>query len=77
MQVTVKPVSYLKKYLPAGEKVLVKELSAPISVAELLGQCGFPDELQPLITVNGRHKKLDYLVADGDEILIAPPAAGG
>ncbi|BCV23567.1 MAG TPA: MoaD/ThiS family protein [Firmicutes bacterium] len=77
MQVRVKPVSYLKKYLPEGEKVMVKELTAPVTVAELLALCGFPEELQPLVTVNGRRKKLDYRVADGDEILIAPPAAGG
>lgn len=56
---------------------MVKELTAPVTVAELLALCGFPEELQPLVTVNGRRKKLDYRVADGDEILIAPPAAGG
>lgn len=77
MQVKVKPVSYLKKYLPEGENVITRELSAPVSVAELLRLCGFPDDLQPIVTVNGRRKKPDYVVADGDEILIAPPAAGG
>lgn len=77
MQVKVKPVSYFKKYLPEGESVITKELSSPVSVAELLRLCGFPANIQPLITVNGRRKKPDYVVADGDEILIAPPAAGG
>lgn len=33
--------------------------------------------LEPLVAVNRRHVKLDAALADGDEVALLPPLAGG
>ena len=43
--------------------------------AELPGAAAIPE--RPLAAVNLQHSKLDARVADGDEVALLPPIAGG
>ncbi len=42
---------------------------------EIPGAGGIPE--RPLVAVNLRHVQLDARVADGDEVALLPPLAGG
>ena len=58
-------------------------LELPASVADVVrrareeipGAAGIPE--RPLVAVNMRHVQLDARVADGDEVALLPPLAGG
>jgi molybdopterin converting factor small subunit len=58
-------------------------LELPASVADVVrrareeipGAGGIPE--RPLVAVNMRHVQLDARVADGDEVALLPPLAGG
>jgi molybdopterin converting factor small subunit len=63
------------------ERELALELPATVADVvrrardEIPGACGIPE--RPLVAVNLRHVQLDARVADGDEVALLPPLAGG
>jgi molybdopterin converting factor small subunit len=67
----------------AGRPSVDLTLGAPATVADVLGQLrrelpaasALPD--RPLVAVNLVHARLDSSVADGDELALLPPLAGG
>lgn len=77
----------LKFFARYAELVGVDErelaLELPASVADVVrrareeipGADGIPE--RPLVAVNMRHVQLDARVADGDEVALLPPLAGG
>lgn len=77
MQVTVKPLGYLKKFLPPGEKAFVVQLEQPLPLQEIFARCGIDSELAAMVMVNGKREKLSYQVKDGDEIMVSTHMAGG
>ncbi|MBL8978922.1 MAG: MoaD/ThiS family protein [Gemmatimonadetes bacterium] len=67
----------------AGREVIDLPLPAPATVAEVLRQLklavpgagALPE--RPLVAVNQVHARLESPVADGDELALLPPLAGG
>lgn len=67
----------------AGQEVVMATLPAPARVSDLLvwaratlpGGGSLPE--RPLVAVNHRHVRADYLLSDGDEVALLPPMAGG
>lgn len=67
----------------AGRESVNLTLRAPATVADVLsdlrrvlpGAAALPD--RPLVAVNLVHARLDTTVADGDELALLPPLAGG
>ena len=65
-----------------GQAAVALTLPAPASVAAVVGELrvrpgGERLPERPLCAVNLNHARLDTLLADGDEIAILPPLAGG
>jgi len=66
-----------------GKDEIQLSLSLPATVAEVVRQArleipgagAIPE--RPLAAVNLRHVQLDAQVADGDEVALLPPLAGG
>ena len=65
----------------ADERELSLDLPATVADVvrrardEIPGAGGIPE--RPLVAVNLRHVQLDARVADGDEVALLPPLAGG
>lgn len=62
--------SELSLVLPATVADVVRRARTDVPGAETLPE-------RPLVAVNLRHVQLDAQVADGDEIALLPPLAGG
>jgi molybdopterin synthase catalytic subunit len=66
-----------------GQEEVEAVLPSPARVHDLLswvravlpGGTGLPE--RPLVAVNQRHVRLDAPLADGDEVALLPPMAGG
>jgi molybdopterin converting factor small subunit len=66
-----------------GQDEVDAVLPAPARVEDLLvwaravlpGGARLPE--RPLVAVNRRHVRLDTMLADGDEVALLPPMAGG
>lgn len=80
-QVRLKFFASYAELVGADERAL--SLTLPATVAEVVrrardeipGAAGLPE--RPLVAVNLRHVQLDARVADGDEVALLPPLAGG
>ncbi|MBI1963553.1 MAG: MoaD/ThiS family protein [Candidatus Rokubacteria bacterium] len=66
-------------WLPPGGRDGRAALDVPAgaTVADVLGALGIPVDLARVILVNGHDAAADQPLADGDEIAIFPPLAGG
>jgi len=66
-----------------GREEVMATLKAPARVEDLLAwaRLALPggDRLpeRPLVAINRRHVRLDAELADGDEVALLPPMAGG
>lgn len=80
-QVRLKFFARYAELVGADEREL--SLALPATVEEVVrhvrdeipGAGGIPE--RPLVAVNLRHVQLDARVADGDEVALLPPLAGG
>jgi sulfur-carrier protein len=82
MNVQVKLYASLRRYRPASAagptyRAFVYEAPAGSTVASLAAALGIPDGLINAAAVNGEAAGVDTTLAEGDEIGLFPPAAGG
>jgi molybdopterin converting factor small subunit len=79
MRVDVKLFGLLRGYrpdLPRGG-ILALDLDADTTVGELLKRLGIPDGAPVVAMVNGMVRGLGHTLADGDQMYLFPPVAGG
>ena len=80
MQITVKPMAVLRSKLPPGSQggAAQMELEQGATVSSALERLGLSTGHVHLVLVNGtmEHDRSRAL-ADGDEVVIFPPVAGG
>ena len=78
MRIKVKVFATLRKYAAdesSGEQEL--ELAEGAMVGEALAKLKIPEREVAFVFVNSTHRKLDEPLADGDELGVFPPIAGG
>ncbi|MHB8764862.1 MAG: MoaD/ThiS family protein [Deferrisomatales bacterium] len=77
MRVRVRLFSVLRRYAPGGEETAAVELPAGARVADALAALAIPPEIERVVLVNGQHAPDEAALADGDEVTLFPPVAGG
>jgi len=80
MQIEVRLLTGLKRYLPAPEAtgtVRSLEIAEPATVKDVLEKLGIPLHMPKVIMINDRQGTLDSEVALGDRISVFPPVGGG
>jgi molybdopterin converting factor small subunit len=77
MTIRVHLLGYLAKYSPTGQEKFTLDLSPGATVGALLKGIGFPAETEKMILVNGRQANPAASLAEGDEVFVFSPAAGG
>jgi molybdopterin converting factor small subunit len=80
MKITVKLMATLRSRLPPGSQggKAVLELDSGDTVASVLQRLGIPRDHVHLAMVNGEMElNHDRALADGDELVMLPPVAGG
>jgi len=53
------------------------ELGSDATVSQLLARLKFPVDIEKMVLVNGRQANPSTPLAEGDEVFIFAPAAGG
>jgi len=77
MMVNVQLLGYLAKYSPTGKEIFTQELDPEATIGRLLEKIHFPPEMGKMVLVNGHQSNEATRLADGDEVFIFSPAAGG
>jgi molybdopterin converting factor small subunit len=80
MQVRIKLMASLRSKLPPGSTggTAHLDLASGTSIAAVLEQLGIPSAHIHLVTVNGTMETdRNRALADGDEVVVFPPVAGG
>ncbi len=78
MEVDVQLLGFLARFSPDGKEKFRLELEeAEATVEGLLQKIGFPANLQKMVAVNGNQAQPSTRLADGDDVFIFSPAAGG
>jgi molybdopterin converting factor small subunit len=77
MKVYVHLLGYLAQYSPTRGEEFTMDLAGEAVVAELLEALKFPAALERMILVNGAQAQISTRLADGDEVFVFAPAAGG
>lgn len=77
MKVNVQLLGYLAKYSPTEKEIFTQELDPDATIGRLLEKIGFPPDLEKMVLVNGARSNEATRLADGDEVFIFAPAAGG
>lgn len=79
MDITVKLLATVRRYQPQlalGES-LTLPISAGTTVSQVLRRLGIPTGAAVFAMVNGTVRKPDYVLSEGDTLLVFPPVAGG
>lgn len=79
MGITVKLLATVRRYQPQlalGES-LTLPISAGTTVSQVLRRLGIPTGAAVFAMVNGTVRKPDYVLSEGDTLLVFPPVAGG
>jgi molybdopterin converting factor small subunit len=69
--------AYLAKYSPTGEEKFDLDLGPGMTIGQMLEKLRIPGDFEKRVLVNGRHEDLSARLAEGDDVFIFPPAAGG
>jgi molybdopterin synthase sulfur carrier subunit len=79
IRVKVKLFATLRKHLPpdATEGTVVVEVREGATVTEVMERLGIPAEHTKMIVSGDRHLEPGSLVADGQQVDLYPPLAGG
>ena len=78
MKIRVKVFATLRKYAAdesSGEQEV--ELAEGATVGEALVKLKIPESEVAFVFVNSKRQELDELLAEGDELGVFPPIAGG
>jgi sulfur carrier protein ThiS len=74
MEIEVQCFATLAGHTPPGRRM---ELSAGVTLGELLPMLGLAEEDVKIVFVNGKHVALDAEVSAGDRVGIFPAVGGG
>jgi len=77
MTVNVQLLGYLAKYSPTGKETFKLELGPQATIGQLLEKIEFPPDVEKMVLVNGRQANHSIPLAEGDDVFIFAPAAGG
>lgn len=77
MQVTVRLEGHLREFFPALMQPLTVSLEAPVTVAEIIAAVGMDPSLPSSVLCNKLRVERDHVPADGDELILLSPLAGG
>jgi len=77
MMIDIHLLGYLAKFSPTKQEKFKLELPEETTVSQVLKEIEFPVDLEKVVLVNGRHADGSTRLADGDEIFVFVPAAGG
>ena len=78
MKIQVKLFAILRKHSPAGSPAKQDlELADGSTIRQALEQLGVPEPEVAFVFVDSKQQKLDHPLADGDELGVFPPMAGG
>ena len=77
MSVRVQLFAYLSKFSPTGKEKFQVELDPEASVGWLIAKLKIPSDFEKMILVNGRQANPSRRLAEGDDVFIFPPSAGG
>ena len=76
MKIKVKVYATLRKYI--GDKSSTElEVDEGTTVGQVLAELKIPEDQVAFVFVNSVHKELDYALAQGDDLGVFPPIAGG
>ncbi len=77
MMIDVQLFGYLVKYSPVEKENFQLELDPDATVSQLGDTLKIPAEVEKMVLVNGHQANPSTRLADGDEVFIFAPAAGG
>ena len=77
MNINIYLLGYLAKFSPTKREKFNLELPEGATVGQVLKKIEFPADLERVLLVNGRRADGSAQLADGDEIFVFMPAAGG
>ncbi|MFH1756521.1 MAG: MoaD/ThiS family protein [Pseudomonadota bacterium] len=77
MIIDVQLLGYLAKYSPVEKENFKLELDPDATVGLLCDKIKIAPEVEKMILVNGHQANPSTRLADGDEVFIFAPAAGG
>lgn len=77
MQVTVRLEGHLREFFPALHGPVLVDLGEPLTVGEILEAVGMPPTLPTAVLCAKVRVGLDFVPADGDELVLLSPLAGG
>jgi len=77
MPIHVHLFAYLAKYSPTGQEKFDLEMGPEKTVGQLIDKLHIPADFEKRVLVNGRHTDSSVCLAEGDDVFIFPPAAGG
>lgn len=77
MTIQVRLFSVLRRYAPTGAGETTLDLPSGATVNRVFDQLGIPEGVERVILVNGRHGTEETPLAEGDEVTLFPPVAGG
>jgi molybdopterin converting factor small subunit len=77
MTVNVQLLGYLAKYSPTGKEIFTQDLEPEATIGRLLEKIDFPPKMEKMVLGNGHQSNEATQLAEGDEVFIFAPAAGG
>ncbi len=77
MRIRVNLYAGLRKFAPEGKAPFEMDVPEGMSLADLISRLGIPAEKPKILLVNGRHADPGQVLAEGDEVALFPPVAGG
>jgi molybdopterin converting factor small subunit len=77
MRLRIHLFAYLAKFSPTGQEKFDLEMGPEKTVGQLLDELQVPLDFEKRVLVNGRHADSSARLAEGDDVFIFPPAAGG
>lgn len=80
IQVDLKLAGYFRKFLEEGKEYIRISLEKPSTILDILVNVNIDlkkVKVKPIIIVNGKVYNLDYVVKDGDEIILINMMVGG
>jgi molybdopterin converting factor small subunit len=77
VKVTVRVVGHAVEFFPGRKDRYELELDGPTSVAGIIDRLGVGRALVMSAIAGGKRRDLDYVPADGEEVILITPPAGG
>jgi sulfur carrier protein ThiS len=77
MIVRLKLLGDARRHAHGGGGSTTRDLPAGARVADLIGAIGIPADEELIVGINGRLGSPESALADGDEVMLVTPMAGG